>query len=109
MQEGGLGKRKTNAHNLHTSQTHSEGNTLLWGSVGRHRPLPHDMVPLVDLAHHTHWGLLPLVVLSTTTRRHVILLRGRLLVHHGACGAPRVNSQTVLGRKAAYGLSSAGE
>lgn len=60
------------------------GITLLWGSVGRHRPLAHDVVPLVDLAHHAHWVLLSLVVLSTTTRRHVILLRGRLLVHHGA-------------------------
>lgn len=48
--------------------------TLLWGSVGRHWPLPHDMIPLVDLANHAHWVLLSLVVLSTTTRRHVILL-----------------------------------
>lgn len=58
--------------------------TLLWGSVGGHWPLPHDMIPLVDLAHHAHWVLLPLVVLAPTTRWHVILLGGRLLVHHGA-------------------------
>lgn len=88
MQKGGLGRRKTNTHNLHTEQTHSEGYTLLWGSVGRHWPLPHDMVPLVDLAHHAHWVLLSLVVLSGTTRRHVILLGWRLLMHHGACGTP---------------------
>lgn len=62
---------------------------MLWGSVGRHWPLPHDMVPLADLAHHAHWVLLSLVVLSATTRGHVILLGGRLLVHHGACGTPR--------------------
>lgn len=77
------------------------GYTLLGGSVGRHGPLAHDMVPLVGLAHHAHWVLLTLVVLCTTTRRHVILLRGRLLVHCGACCTPtrRVNSQTVPGTK----------
>lgn len=67
------------------------GITLLRGSVGRHWPLPHDMVPLVDLAHHGHWVLLSLVVLCTTTRRHVILLRGRLLVHHGALSGLHVH------------------
>lgn len=85
MQDGGLGRRKTNTHNLHTRQTHSEGYTLLWGSVRRHWPLPHHMVPLVDLTHHSHRVLLPLVVLCGSTRRHVILLGGRLLVHHRAC------------------------
>lgn len=60
------------------------GVTLLWRSVGRHWPLPHDVVSLVDLTHHAHGVLLSLIMLSTTTRRHAILLGGRLLVHHWA-------------------------
>lgn len=88
MQEGGLGRRKTDTHNLHTGQTHSEGYTLLGRSVRWHWPLPHDMIPLVNLAHHSHWVLLSLVVLPTTARGHVVLLGRRLLVHHGACSAP---------------------
>lgn len=60
------------------------GVTLLWGPIGWHWPLPHDVVSLVDLAHHAHWVLLTLVMLPATTGRHVILLGGRLLVHHGA-------------------------
>lgn len=58
-----------------TQKRHTlKGSTLLWGSIGRHWPLPHDMVPLIDLANHAHWVLLSLVVLSPTTGRHVILL-----------------------------------
>lgn len=43
--------------------------------------MAHDMVALVDLPHHDG-VLLPLVMLPSTTRGHVVLLGGRLLVHH---------------------------
>ena len=52
----------------------SEGDTLLRGSVRWHGPLAHDMVPLGDLAHHTHGVLLALVVLAGATRGHIVLL-----------------------------------
>lgn len=77
------GRHSQLAHGRHTDRY-----TLLRGSVRGHWPLSHHMVPLVDLAHHAHWVLLSLVMLSCTTRRHVILLGGRLLVHHGSCWAP---------------------
>lgn len=63
--------------------THSDGFTLLRRSVRRHRPLPHDVVALVNLAHHAHGVLLSLVVWPGTTGGHVVLLGGGLLVHHG--------------------------
>lgn len=79
--------------------THFDSCTLLRRSVGRHWPLPHDMVSLVNLTHHAHGVLLSLVVLSTTTRRHVILLGGRLLVHHGACDTEvRLKAQQLKSR-----------
>lgn len=56
--------------------------TLLRWPVRGHGSLAHDVVALVHLAHHAHGSLLALVVLSTTTRGHIVLLGRRLLVHH---------------------------
>ena len=69
--------------------------TLLWGSVRGHGPLPHDMVARVDLTHHAHGILLALVVLPATPRGYVVLLGGRLLVHHGAWGRNNTNTQSM--------------
>lgn len=68
---------------------------MLWGSVRGHGPLPHDMVAWVDLTHHAHWILLALVVLPATPRGHVVLLGGRLLVHHGAWGGNNTNTHNI--------------
>lgn len=55
---------------------------LLRRSVGRHLPLAHHVTALADLAHQPHGCLLSLVVLCPSGW-HVVLLRRRLLVHHG--------------------------
>lgn len=56
--------------------------TLLGRPVGQHGSLPHDVVALAHLPHHGHGVLLALVMRSSTWG-HVVLLGGRLLVHHG--------------------------
>lgn len=54
--------------------------------------MPHHVVPL---AHHAHGVLLALVVLPATSRGYVVLLGGRLLVHHGAWGGNNTNTHNM--------------
>lgn len=92
-------EKKKGRHSRLAHGRHTDRYTLLRGSVRGHWPLSHHMVPLVDLPHHAHWVLLSLVMLSCTTRRHVILLGGRLLVHHGSCWAPWREKKTHIHKK----------
>lgn len=54
----------------------------MWRSIGRHLSLAHHVTALVNLTHQPHGCLLSLVMLRTS-RWHAVLLRRRLLVHHG--------------------------
>lgn len=54
----------------------------MWRSIGRHLSLAHHVTALVNLTHQPHGRLLSLVMLRTS-RWHAVLLRRRLLVHHG--------------------------
>lgn len=87
---------RSTIHSFHPTDT--DGFTLLWRSVWWHGPLSHDVVALVNLAHHAHRVLLSLIVLSSTTRGHAVRLGGGLLVHHGG---PFSTTKRVRKRKAA--------